>query len=63
MFEMERRFYQVGMVLSRDSRFCYPFERQFGRRPEVLNSSAILVEGTNSEKTCSFAVYENFSMF
>ena len=45
IYEMERRFYQVGMVVSPRRQVPLCFERTVGRRPEVLVSSAILFGG------------------
>ena len=45
MYEMERRFYQVGMVVCPRRQVSLCLERTANRRPEVLVSSAILFGG------------------
>ena len=49
MYEMERRFYQVGMVENPRWQVSLCVERTVGRRPEVLVSSAISLEESRSE--------------
>ena len=50
MYEMERRFYQLGMVVCPRRQVSLCLERTVGRRPEVLVSSAILFGGIEELK-------------
>ena len=45
MYEMESRFYQLGMVVCPRRQVPLCLERTVGRRPEVLVSSAMLFRG------------------